>query len=263
MNKFFIFFIFLVSCYNEPASIVITETTSKDSIAVRLYPTLISQIDSLKKQLLLKDTVSKKLLLKIDSLQNDVIKYQGNAVELKRTQQWLHKFISQNKELINENEIMRSQNEYVNQTNIDISDTIKNMRVQLYKATAEKEAYKKAASFKLSHVQFKAYGYKKYGWFKKAVIDTVSIASETKYLKVSFDVPANEKIESKTYILNICVKGVHGKGINKEYKVYFTGYELDNLLLTFEDRTEFEKGYHYVDITFENKSLYSSTLYLR
>lgn len=265
MKNFLLFFILFVACYRAPSTVKVTEVSSKDSIAQLLYPELMNEFKRIKMEFKKSGLINQSLLLTIDSLQNDVIKYQGNALELKKAELKLALFTIQNKKLLKEIENLYNQNKEIDETNIFISDSLINTRINLYKTVAEKEAYKKEAGFKISHIRFFAFRDKKEGWLKQRIIgvDTTQSAFLTKYLEVSFDVPSNDKIDKTIYVLNVRIRGVHGQGINQDFKVNFTGGEQDNLKLKFDDPSEFQVGYHYADITYNNQSLYSGTIYLK
>ncbi len=259
--KQFLLVLFVMACQACHNGEIQEERVSSSTITLR--DSLIRAISDYKKLFLRSEIKDSTINAYIDTLQKEVLRYQTDVIKLHYVQIQIKIFANQNKALIAELEDTKRVNTTLTQTNINISDSIKNMRVRLYKTQAENAEYKKANKFKIANVKLAAWGYVKKGFFKRAELDTVSTAKQTRFIEVTFIVPANDKIKKTTYVVNVRIRGVNGRGINKDLLIHFNGTEQGDPSVRFDDPNEFQVGYHHADITLENENLYSGSIYLK
>ncbi len=215
------------------------------------------------KRSVIKDSIISAYDAYIDTIQKEILSSQTDVIRLHYIQIQIKIFAHQNKELIEKLDHAQMVNSTLSQININISDSVKNMRVKLYKSQSENNEYKKSIKFKIANVRLSAWGYIKKGWFKKPELDTVSTAKLTKFIEVSFIVPANDRLQKTTYVVNVRIRGVNGRGINKDLLIHFNGMEQDGLYVRFDDPDAFQVGYHHAEITLDNENLYTGSIYLK
>ncbi len=259
---------FIIGCALEQLDsdkpvVASADSIKHDTIRTRLALILLDEVHTLRRLLALanvKDSVRDGL---IDSYQKEILKNQSDIIRLHGIQIQLRNFTANNRNLLAKLEALETSNSNLSVANIEMSDKLKNTTIALRKAKIENDEYKKENKFKIANVKLSAWGYVKKVWYKKAELDTVSTAKHTLYLEVTFIVPANDKLQKTTYTVNVRIRGVNGRGINKDIKILFNGTEQDNLFERFDDPEGFQVGYHHADITLDNENLYSGSIYLR
>lgn len=242
------------------------ESTKVDSVYFKkVYAEIEYAKNDLKKAISLRDTTiikdKARLLDLIDTLQSNLKSAHLDQLKLIEIE---HKFkIAQvsNKQLIARIDILNRTIENLNDSNIDISDKLKNTSISLNKAKAENDSYKRSIKLAVASVKIKAYGYT-HTFLKKPKLIETELAKATKFIEVTFVIVANERLARTTYPLNISIRTLGNKGISKEYLAFFNGEEISTSV-KFEDPNEFQIGYHHVDITLKNESLFSGTILLK
>lgn len=259
-----ILFASLIGCDNQNTATTISDKDSslfkKVYAEIQLAKNDLKRAVSLRDSTLIKDKI--KLLCLVDTLQTDLKSAHLDQLKLIEVEHRVQVLQASNKHLISRINILNRQLSELNETNIYISDSLKNTRISLYRASYERDSYKKAVKFQIAHVQIKAWGYAKSFLRKSKLIET-ELAKQTNYIEVTFDVVANEKLAKTTYVVNVRIRGVNGRGINKDVLVHFMGTEQDNLSVKFDDPQEFQVGCHHADITLNDENLYSGTIYLK
>lgn len=274
MKRIFWLVLLLASCKYESPQEEKSISYKTDSIGksytellLRRINELKTEVDNLKGDKEELQIQKRKLLAQINILQNDVLSAQGDVIKLKGIDVELTNIISVNKKILEESDRLSKQNSDLTDSNINMSDRLKNTTINLYRATSEIKKYKKAIKFQTSHESIRALGYvKKFvkgSLLRKTVLDTVSIAKQTKYIEVLFDVVGNEMLEKKEYELTIKVRGINTLSITKKKKIQYTGEAQEGISVRFDDPEAFGIGYHHADILLGEEVLYSGSIYLK
>ncbi len=231
-----------------------------DPVNVQLRDSLHWALGTIEKLLIRGGVKDSAIYAYVDTLQKELLRSQTDVIRLHYVQIQLKLFVAENKALIAKLQSYQIMNSSLNEANVSISDTVKNMRIRNYKLRSENNSLKQSIKFKIAAVQVKSWGYKRARLFKKFVLDTVSTAKQTKFIEASFVVVANDRLEKTTYTVTVRIKGVHGRGISKDKDIVFDGSE-QLTSVKFDDPQAFEIGYHHVEITNkDNENLYPKEL---
>lgn len=254
--------VLFIGCLSQPS---IEEDykneTQRDSISSKLYAKLIIRVAKLK--VALSNNKEENIIAnsQIDSLQFQVIKYQKDIIHLRGIELDLARFELNNKDLIDKISILNKEASDLKDSNKSINIRLSNERNKSTNLYEQNNKLKKQFKLSVAGVVIKSYGYSK-GFLRKSKEIETSKAKDVKFININFIIPKNSNIPTATYVLHVTLYGVSSiKSVSRDFIVHFDGEE-KSCKMVFNDESDFQVGYHKIDIRLENELLFNGSINL-
>ncbi len=253
--------------------------TKKDSIvAVRV----LTYIDTLRGMLDRSNTDNKELRAEhdsdvalIDTLQLQVKKGQVTGIQLLIVENRLRKMGFNVKKLNVKIDLLNKQLQDSRDSNTNISSKLEiitvNNRQLAYERNAAQQQIEKASELKIDHERIyanelkrvKSYSIRRPHFRDTAMYFETDKASKVVQVIVSFSIPKNSLLASRTFNFRAVVHGNNvDKGVTERVSITYNGNGAD-ISIPFNQKIEWKAAIHDVEIFNDNELLYKGTLTLK
>jgi hypothetical protein len=233
---------------------------AEDTISIRIFNLLTDKLSKLRTNYEKSGIENDEFRSKIDSLQNDVIKYQTNTIQLKRLELKYSSFEKTNSSLFLYINDLVTKNKSLQDSNVEIKRKLNETASGYFTLVNENQNLKKGIKMTVANVEIKAYKQTRRLFKKNEMVESVT-AKEIKQVKISFVVVSEDRITKKIYIITVKIKGAGDQEISKQVVIDYKGLEIEQFVL-FDEPQEYRSGSHPITIFADKTLLYEGLLVL-